>query len=554
MSKISVCAYCRVSTDSKDQENSFENQKSYFKREINKNENYKLYKIYADKGITGTSLSKREQFNQMLFDGGLNIIDVQGEPTFRIDKDRKPLFNRIIVKNTSRFARNVEAIQIIRKLRGNGVFIDFLDIDLTTEQEDFEFVLNLFLNFDQQDSIDKSKKVRFGQFEGAKKGNIFVNTKLFGYQYNVDSKELEIIEKEAEIIKIIFGLYVNANLGIRKIIDYLDENGFKTREGNSFAKSTIKKILSNEKYCGVLVRNKFDTGTIFNKKKTPKLRPEHEWIVHEDRVPAIIDKELFQNAQKMRKSKAGKQRGINHGNSEFAGLIKCTQCGASYTRNNDKGRVFYNCSTKKTKGTKDCDNVNVQEYSIEEIIFGLANGGLFHVFLSNKDVQIKQLKEIKERMKQSIDKDSVNEVLNKRDELERLEKQKSKLLDLYLEDTFDKKQLSNKSGEIDERIGKINFEIKELSKEQSEIFDDIEEVNQIILKIESEGIKEAFTREEIIDSIKTINVERSAEDSKKPTLRLQLKAFDVINKYVGKYEDLKLGKRTDTVQLMYLKE
>ncbi|MGG7619537.1 recombinase family protein [Bacillus coreaensis] len=549
MEKVSVCAYCRVSTDSKDQENSFENQKSYFEREIKKNEKYSLYKIYADKGITGTSLSKREQFNQMLYDAGLNIIDVEGEPTFRIDHDRKPMFKRILVKNSSRFARNMEVISIIRKLKENGVYIDFFDINISTDKEDYEFVLNLFLNFDQQDSIDKSKKVKFGIFESAKKGNIFTNKRIYGYNYNLVTKELEIIEDEAKVISKIFNLYVNHKYGFRKIVDYLNENNYRTREGKPFIKSTISRILENEKYCGTLIRNKYDTGVVFHKKKTPKKRPENEWVIHEERVPAIIEKDIFQKAQEIRKSKARKQRGVYHGKSEFAGLIKCKQCGASYTRNVDKGRVFYNCSTKKTRGIKACDNVNLSEEYIHTALYGLAHGGLYEVFNNNKDIQIEQLTEIQERMKQSIDKDTFEDAEIKKDELNTLEEKKSKIIDLYLEDTFDMSVLHEKNEQIEEEIKRIKQEITELSKGQNEILEDIEELNKIISMIKTEGIKKVFTREEIINNIKTITIERDSENRKQPYANFELKVFDVINRYVGNYSEQIRGKRIDYTNL-----
>ena len=110
---IKVAAYCRVSTDSTDQANSFENQ------------NYKLYQVYADKGITGTKL-QRPEFNHMLEDAGLDIIYVdnlandsrkQYHKYTTVLSSRQPKFNLILVKNTSRFARNVSVSDILNELK-----------------------------------------------------------------------------------------------------------------------------------------------------------------------------------------------------------------------------------------------------------------------------------------------------------------------------------------------------------------------------------------------------------------------------------------------------
>ena len=114
--KQAVVAYCRVSTSSKDQENSFENQKNFFEREVGRSETLELVGIYADKGITGTSLNRRDDFTRMLLDAGLIERKVtRTRSIFEIDHS-KPKFNLILVKNTSRFARNVMVIDILREL------------------------------------------------------------------------------------------------------------------------------------------------------------------------------------------------------------------------------------------------------------------------------------------------------------------------------------------------------------------------------------------------------------------------------------------------------
>ncbi|SDX92625.1 recombinase family protein [Thermoactinomyces sp. DSM 45892] len=552
MDITNVCAYCRVSTDTKDQENSFENQKTYFEREINKNPNYSLIKIYTDRGISGTSLSRREGFNELLRDAGLDVVKVGKEQVYIVSKERKPLFNLILVKNTSRFARNVEVITIIRKLRSNGVYIQFLDIDLTTQKDDYEFVLNLFLNFDQQDSIDKSKKVKFGHYESARKGAIFTNTRIYGYEYTPKKQVLKIIEEEAIVIRHIYDLYVTKGFGCRKIINWLDENGYKTREGKRFGKTSIFKILSNEKYCGDLVRNKYDTGVVLNKTR-PKLRPRKEWIIHEDRVPAIIERLLFEKAQEIRSSRSDKTRGIYLGHSDFAGLIKCGKCGATYHSDFNGGKSFYKCSTKKTRGIKVCDNINVTADYVYDSLEALQGGGLYETFQNNKAIQTDLLLEVRERIVTNLEKDNLDDVLAKQKELTVLENKKAKLLDLFLNDSFDKERLVEKNQLLERDIERVKNEIAELSKERPTYLADIDDINSIIAKIRTLGIKKFFSKEEIVDNIKSMVVTRDEMAPQNPFISFELKFFDEINRYITKYSNQSQG-RTDLLQLHYTED
>ena len=131
MARTDICAYVRVSTKDKEQLSSFENQMSYFQREFGENENYNLVQLYADCGRSGTSL-KRPAFDKMIADAGVDKSHMDGD-LFRIVG--KPKFSRILIKNTSRFARNVSADMLLKTLRKNGVYVDFMDTNLSTERD-----------------------------------------------------------------------------------------------------------------------------------------------------------------------------------------------------------------------------------------------------------------------------------------------------------------------------------------------------------------------------------------------------------------------------------
>ncbi|MBO7747912.1 recombinase family protein [Paenibacillus sp. MWE-103] len=513
--QISVAAYCRVSTDSEEQATSFKNQQSYFRREISKDKKLKLFRIYADQGISGTSLNRREEFSRLLYDAGLDEIKVSDNKSVFTVSHREPLFKYIYVKNTSRFARNVLVIEILRELLKKGVYVYFLDINHVFDSIEKEFMLNMFLNFSQQESIDKSAKVRFGLVESARKGTIFTNNNIYGYKYSKDTKELTVIEEEAEVIRTIFFLY-SKGFGIRRILNYFEGetletlDGVKyvpsgvvrTRAGKPFVPTFIKRVLSNEKYYGTLVRNKYDTGSIFSK-KTATVKNTSEWILFEGRIPAIISKELFETCNSLRKAKLHhkNQTGVFRGYSEFASKIYCGKCGSSYTRNIDAGRVFFNCSLKKTKGTNACDNINVQETDINAQIDDIRNYGLISVFALHKEKQIEIIRNHIEKLRERINVPAVEDINSKTLELMKLDDQESRVMNLYVIGNFPEAKLHEMKIVIDTQREALRKEINELSKTNEDILIQINDYESRISKINALTVKDEYSREEILGLI-----------------------------------------------------
>ena len=157
------CAYCSVSTLSEEHQLSFSSQKLYFEQYcIDKG--YELYKIYADEGISGTSTKHREGLLELLSECGVTI-DSNG--LFKVTKANPP-FNLILISNTSRLGRNLEDVRaIVRCLRENKVYINFIDSGINTEDTSSDFMLNLLQLFDEQFSSDLSNKVKAGFIKSA---------------------------------------------------------------------------------------------------------------------------------------------------------------------------------------------------------------------------------------------------------------------------------------------------------------------------------------------------------------------------------------------------
>lgn len=375
-----IAAYCRVSTDSEQQESSFENQKSYFEREIEKVKGVELYHIYADKGVSGTKLN-RPEFDKMLCDAGLMYKDLsetikkgwskEQEGVGRIKggiwiavPGKEPLFDEIWIKNTSRFARNVTSVDIINKLNDKGVIIRFIEQNINTGDETGALVLHIMQSLDQSESEGKSSKVKWGQEESRRKGKIFTHGDIYGYHYIKEENRLVAIPEEAEVVKQIFDWYAEGK-GFRVIINLLNAKGITTRSGKPFGKTQVNRIISNEKYAGLNNSGKYTTGKVLHT-HYPTVREDYT-VAETDRIEPIVTKELFYQCKKIKDSKQDvfNQRGQNKGFRKYSGLVYCYKCGEPYIGNVDKGRLFYNCKMKKNKGTAACDNLNVTEERLD---------------------------------------------------------------------------------------------------------------------------------------------------------------------------------------------
>lgn len=367
-----IAAYCRVSTDTEQQETSFENQKSYFEREIAKVEGAKLYHIYADKGVSGTKLN-RPEFNKMLEDAGLVHLamskrtrtGLQKGSSWEIAVGAKPKFDEIWIKNTSRFSRNVAASGLIDKLSAKGVYINFLQQGIDTRKPESIIQLQLLQVLDEHESRDKAQKVLWGQAESRRKGRIFTHPRIYGYKYIPEENRLVAIPEEAAVVKQMFEWYAEGK-GFRVIMNLLRAKGIKTREGKDFGKTAVTHIINNEKYAGLNNSGKYTSGLVFVDKHSPTVKQEYE-VKQTDRIEPIISLNLFNQCRAIAQAKTDvyNQRGINKGFRKYSGIVYCAKCGRAYIGNVDRGRYYYNCKTKKNYGTKACDNLNINEERLD---------------------------------------------------------------------------------------------------------------------------------------------------------------------------------------------
>lgn len=554
---IKIAGYGRVSTDSKDQKNSLEHQKACYEREYKNNPKY-LYDdkyLYFDRGITGTSLT-RPEFDRMLYDAGLDIIEVHNNDNDNRRKyldyvtipssSRKPCFNLIIVRNTSRFARNINVVKILEQLKQIGVFVYFCDIDKTTANTtDMEEIQSHLLSAERESRM-KSRMVIFGTREGALSGVIRASKRLYGYKY-IGSEikteiRLEIIEEEAEVIRKIFKWYLEG-YGIRRISRLLSKNEIYTRSGNEFGVNTIRGILTNEKYKGWSVRNKYDMGTVFNKKTYAHVRNKEEWIIDKntDKIPAIIDEKDFDKVQEMLYSK--KEHVLNKGRyfgiSEFASKIICGKCGSVYYSNKDKSRQFYNCSRKRRFGLDKCNNKNV---SLKQINDRISPENYRKDMYESNIYYVQKLAILAYKLICNFNSKDAEMVKNLEQETEVLKQRKNRIVDMFEMGYVDKNEFVTRATAIDEQIKEKTIKMTQLNKTNQEILNDLNDIHtttsklkyelEILTMLKDKEFEKEYTREYIMKDIEKILVK---EDG---TMVVFYHTFDKYYKLTEKYKDL----------------
>lgn len=273
-----VAVYARVSTDDPRQTSSYELQKNHYEDVVSRRPNWQLVNIYADEGISGTSLQHRDAFIQMIADCKAGKIDL------------------IVTKSVSRFARNVlDCIGYVRELKALnppvGVFFETENI--YTLNSNSEMSLSFISTLAQEESHTKSE-IMNASIEMRFKRGIFLTPPLLGYDQD-ENGNLVINESEAKTIRLIFFMYLYG-YSISKIAESLTSLGLKTKKGNTnWSAASVYQILKNERHCGdVLARKTFTPNYLDHKSKKNnqdrnqyRKRDHHEAIITRDDFIAV---------------------------------------------------------------------------------------------------------------------------------------------------------------------------------------------------------------------------------------------------------------------------
>ena len=276
-----VVIYVRVSTDDVKQTTSYELQKKYYEDFVVHHPNWTLVHIYADEGISGTQRKHRKDFNQMIADAKAGMFDM------------------IVCKNVSRFARNVtDCIGIVRDLADlkNPVGVFFESECIFSLKEDSQMGLSFLATMAEEESHTRSRSMETSLRMRLDNG-IPLTPKLLGYTHDSEG-QLIINPEEAPTVKLCFFMYLYG-YSTQQIADVLIALGRKSYLGNiKWTAGGIVQILRNERHCGdVLTRKTYTPNfrTHLSKKNKGK-RPQSRYLNHHE---AIVSRDDFIAVQQM---------------------------------------------------------------------------------------------------------------------------------------------------------------------------------------------------------------------------------------------------------------
>lgn len=378
--KLRVAAYCRVSTETEEQNSSYEVQVAHYTEFIKKNNEWEFAGIFADDGISGTNTKKREEFNRM------------------IDECMEGKIDLVITKSISRFARNtLDCLKYIRQLKEKNIAVFFEKENINTMDAKGEVLLTIMASLAQQESQSLSQNVKLGLQYRYQQGKVQVNHKRFmGYTKDEDGN-LIIVPEEAEIIKRIYREYLEGK-SLAGIGRDLEKDGILTAAGKpKWRPETIKKILNNEKYIGDALLQKTITVDFLTKKRVKNEGHLPQYYV-ENSHEAIIPKELFLQAQEELHRRnniytgTDKNKRIYSSKYALSTITFCGDCGDIYRRTywNVHGRkeIVWRCVTRIEQGPKVCKSRTVKEGDLYDAVMIAINR-----LLAGGDNMIKTLEE-----------------------------------------------------------------------------------------------------------------------------------------------------------------
>lgn len=276
-----VAVYARVSTDDPRQTSSYELQKNHYQDVVTRHPGWRLIEIYADEGISGTSLQHRDSFLRMIEDCHADKIDL------------------IVTKSVSRFARNVlDCIGYVRQLAALNppIGIFFETENIYTLNSNSEMSLSFISTLAQEESHTKSE-IMNASIEMRFRRAIFLTPPLLGFDQDEDGN-LVINEEEAKTVRLIFFMYLYGYT-CQEIAEMLTNLGRKTKLNNTvWSAGSVLQQLQNERHCGdVLARKTWTPNYLDHKSK--KNRQDRNQYRQKNHHEPIISRDDFIAVQRL---------------------------------------------------------------------------------------------------------------------------------------------------------------------------------------------------------------------------------------------------------------
>lgn len=480
---LRAAAYCRVSTDKEDQLNSLSAQRQFFQEYITNHPGWVFVRVFADEGLSGTSVKRRPQFAEMIGRALAGEIDL------------------IVTKEVSRFARNtVDTLQVTRKLKEKGVGVLFLNDNIDTRDNDGEFRLTIMASVAQEESRKISERTRWGQLQAMRRGVVFGNRSIYGY--TLANGRLTVEPEQAEVVRLVYHKCLAERKGTHTIARELTEAGIRPplRPGGSWSSAMVLKILKNEKYCGDLLQKKYRTTDYLTHRKILNedveekilLRDHHEPIVSRDQFEAV-------RAELARRAAAAEDKSRFSARYWYSGKVRCGEC----------GRSFSGKRTKRSNGTEYqrfvCRGhfdpaVNCQMRAIRsEVIRACARRVLQELALDGEAIISGLLQEL-EQLRQRRQEDDGG-VQRLQQAIQKQSDRKDRALEAFLDGGLSKGDMQRLVSRCDEELGRLQERLEEVERKRKALKQDINRFAEIRALLERELAGGDAVLDEVIQRI-----------------------------------------------------
>ncbi len=458
---------------------------------------------------TGTTTKSRKEFRRL------------------VEDMKEGRFDCVVIKSADRLARNTyDWYAFLKVLYQNKLKLyTYLDNSFVNTKDPTITGLEALLA--EKYSRDLSAKENNAHRRRQEKGSALILTKyVYGWKRHraEDNKQyFSVVESEAAYIRKIFQMAA-AGYGGRVIAMTINKEGAKTRYGNLFTDNYIRRMIRSTLYYGTVIMNKehFD----FNTKRTEKKPPE-EWIYHENVLPAIVSKQLWQQANEEFDKRSWKKNDeapqAAKPRYHLSGKIVCAECGAVYYRAThrirDKQKVTWKCANYIQYGRKNkslrkevvrkvdtphgCDNIHLDE----DILFQQIENECeiqYEELAENETELIQKTVHLLERTLLEHDTDDNENTLKLH--IEKLEKRKSALMDRMLDELITADEFKKKKSELDKKIGEIEKKLNQIQGKKKNLEAAKKRIEAIRDRLEYGDIMSKTSVSEMMDNISSIRV------------------------------------------------
>lgn len=432
--KIRCAAYCRVSSDSEDQLNSFMAQTRYYSQVFEDSETEELIDIYADEGITGTREDKRDEFQRMIKDC------------------RKGKIDRIYTKSISRFARNTrDCLKNVRELKSLGITIYFEKENIDTANMTDEMMITIMGGLAQEESVSISRNLKWSYQKRMKAGEYITSCAPFGYILS-DGK-LHVNEDEAKIVRELFD-YVLSGHGIQRTADHAN----KKYPYKKWTHSGIAYILTNEKYIGDSMLQKYYTPNVVGSHCRENKGEADKYYVNNTHN-AIISAEKFKAVQDLLKSRRVDRKPITE--YSLSKKIECNNCRCHFKRRVNRGVVYWVCVNHNISADR-CNIRQIPESSFYSAFIRLCN----KLWYNYKQILVPLQTALQDLKLRKFS--GKTQVMDIHKEIAKLREQTHVLARLKTKGFLDEAKFIEQTTELTAKINKLQTELKKLTRSDNE--------------------------------------------------------------------------------------